>query len=669
MPGKFSFPITCLFFISLFPLSAQAQETEETPTILVTATKYETGIRSLSTSATVITAEEIRRKGHRNVVEVLRDQVGFDITQTGGPGGLSYPQLRGLVGKFMVVLIDGVRVNDPADPNGGAGTIFSHLTTEEIERIEVVRGSQSPLYGSNAAAGVINIITRTGHGTGELRASYEAGSLNSQRVNFGYGIEKQGFRFRFDQGITATDGVIDLETYRNYSAGVKLGYRKTRVFDWESLVRFTRMEQNFAEFNENFDGEFGGRFWAVQLPDPGQENVFDYTTVANRFRHSIKDGWQHELNVGLSVRDRRTVDPDNGLLGSMPAPYDGFTLDWATFYNKGQAVPVYDVPWGPANYSYKGTNYDIDYRHTFLLSGENASDILTAGFEYLYQDYEQRGTYGDLAENIYTASIYAHNQTLLLEEALSLNAGVRYDSHRETDASTTGMVGLAYDIRGAGLILRANLGSAFRAPSVFELFSPNGNLDLDPETSLSYEFGIEKYALEKKFRLGMSYWFSKADDLIAWVMTDPNLWLGHYMNFDRAESKGLEASIEARPHPGWRFGLNYTYTDSRKYDSANGRWSRNVQLPFNKLNLNLTWLFRKNSVSLDGYWVDSSRLRWNGVDRMDSYFKLDLTGRIRLYKHFTGTLRLLNLFDKDYYEAMGYKEAGFGAFAGIELAY
>ena len=664
MLKKFYRLIPTLCFTSLFPLNVLAQVPDETPTILVTATKHEARIQSLSTSATVITAEEIQSKGHQNVVEILRDIAGFDVVHTGGPGGLSYPQMRGMTGKFMVVLIDGMRVNDPADPNGGVGTLFSHLTTGDIERIEVVRGSQSPLYGSNAAAGVINIITRSGRGTGELKASYEAGSLKSQRINFGYGIQKKGFKFRFNQGITATDGVIDLEIYRNYTTSVKLGYREADKFDWETLVRFTRMEQNFAEFNENYDGEFGGAFWAVQLPDPYQENRFEYTTVANRFKHSIKDTWQQELNLGVSVRNRHSSDPDNGLLGTMTAPYDDFN----NFYNKGQAVPVYDTPWGPADYSYQGRNFDIDYRHTFLFSGGNVSDVLSAGLEYLYQDYDQKGYgLGELAESIYTASVYAHNQALFLEDALSLNAGFRYDSHQETDASTTGMVGPAYDIRRAGLILRANVGSAFRAPSVFELFSRHGNPDLDPETSLSYEFGIEKYTLDKKFRLGLSYWFTKADDLIVWATTSPDKMLGQYMNFDKAESKGIEAVMKLRPYRNWRFGFNYTYTDSRKLDKATHTWSRNVQLPFNKLNLNATWMNRRTSVSLDGYLVDGSRLRWNGVDRMDSYFKLDLTGRFPLNKQFTGTVRLLNLLDEDYFEGMGYREAGIGVYAGLEL--
>jgi len=208
-------PLRSTITIFLFPLFAFAQDVEDLGTIVVTATKSETSLRHVSTTTTVITREEILRKGHKTAVEALRDVVSFDINHSGGPGALSAPQLRGLTGRFIVVMIDGVRVNDPADPNGGAGTIFSHLTTEDIERIEVVRGPQSPLYGSNAAAGVINIITRSGTGDGEIKVSYEAGSLNSQRMNFGYNIKKKGFKFRADQWITATNGVIALEKYRN----------------------------------------------------------------------------------------------------------------------------------------------------------------------------------------------------------------------------------------------------------------------------------------------------------------------------------------------------------------------------------------------------------------------------------------------------------------------
>ncbi|MFC1614443.1 TonB-dependent receptor plug domain-containing protein [Gemmatimonadota bacterium] len=665
------FPILCFILSVALPATAQQPEPEETPTILVTATKNQASIHSLSTSATVITREDIQRKGHMNVAEALRDIVGFDIVHSGGPGSISYPQMRGTVGKFTVVLIDGVRVNDPADANGGVGSIFSHLTTADIERIEVVRGSQSPLYGSSAAAGVINIITRTGGKDSELRVSYEGGALNSNRTNFGYSLVRNGFKFRADQGITATDGIIHRETYRNYTTSVKVGYESTGKFDWETLVRFTRMKSNFAEFKENYDHDYGGEYWSAQLADPNQQNKFDYTIIGNRFRHQITNSWHHELNFGVNVRDRNTIDPNDGNLGTMTAPYDNFSLDWINFYNTGEPVPVPDTPYNPEgrDYSYTGINYDLDYRHTFMLSGDNVSDILTTGFEYLYQDYDQKGSYGVLSENIYTASVYAHNQVLFLEDALSLNTGIRFDSQDETDASTTGMFGMAYDVREAGLILRANLGSAFRAPSMFELYSTSGNLNLGPEKSLSYEFGVEKYTMQKKLRMSIGYWFTEIDDMINFVVTDPVMGKGNYLNYDKAKTKGLEAQVQVIPHRNWRIGLNYTYTDSRKKNGGEEHWSRNVQLPYNKLNLNLTYARKRASVSVDGYWVDDSRLRWNGIDRMGSYLKLDLAGRVPLHKSFTVTLRLLNLLDEDYFEGMGYKEAGIGAHAGVEMNY
>ena len=134
------------------------------------------------------------------------------------------------------------------------------------------------------------------------------------------------------------------------------------------------------------------------------------------------------------------------------------------------------------------------------------------------------------------------------------------------------------------------------------------------------------------------------------------------MDIDRAESDGVVLGLRLNPVPSWIFGVNYTYTNSRKYSAASSAWSRNVQLPYNKLNLNATWLIREASLSADGYWVDGTRLRWNGLDKMDSYFKLDLACRIPQNNNFTWTLRITNLLDEDYYEAMGYREAGFGAF-------
>ena len=658
-------PLRSIISIFLFPLFAFAQDVEDLGTIVVTATKSETALRHVSTTTTVITREEILRRGHKTAVEALRDVVSFDINHSGGPGALSAPQMRGLTGRFMVVMIDGVRVNDPSDANGGVGTIFSHLTTEDIERIEVVRGPQSPLYGSNAAAGVINIITRSGTGDGEIKASYEAGSLNSQQISLGYNIRKERFKFRADQGITATNGVIALEKYRNYTTSLKIGYQKENNFIWETLIRYTRMNRNFAEFQENYSG----KFWAVNIPDPNQKNEFDYTTVGNKLIHRIKDFWQHQFNFGISARERRTIDGSDGQLGTRIAVEDEFGWDGSPLYRKGDIVPVFDF--GPADYSYRGVNYDFDYRHTFTTSAEYVSDILTAGFEYLSQNYKQKGTYGDMDGDISIASVYIHNQALFLDEALSLNSGLRRDDHDQAGGSTTGLLGLACDIASAGLILRANMGNAFRAPSIFELYSSafGGNPDLKPEKSYTYEFGLEKYASNKMFTFMLATWHAEVDDAIVWAWTGPGSYEGKYMNIDRAQSDGVELGLRLNPGPNWIFGFNYTYTDSRKYSSASGTWSRNVQLPYNKFNLNATWLFRGASLSVDGYWVDDTRLRWNGLDKMESYFKLDLAGRIPQNKNFIWTFRATNLFNEDYYEGMAYREAGLCAFAGIELHY
>ncbi len=647
----------------LLPAILAAQESEQIGTVVVTATKHETSLSHVSTSATVITAEELQRRGHRTVDEALRAAVGFDIAQLGGPGGISYPQLRGLPGKFMVVMIDGVRMNDPADANGGVGTLFSHLTVEDIERIEIIRGPQSSLYGSNAAAGVINIITRRGQGDPALSFSYEGGSLNSHRLTGGQEFSAGGFAFRADQSLSYSEGNVALERFRGQTAGARAGYSLNGVLDWESTVRYTRAERNYADLRETYSGPL----WTAEVPDPNQRLEVDYLTVGNSLQHRLSDIWSHELKVGIGWRDRHNLDTDDGLLGEVTSPWDGFTLDWASFYDRGQAVPVLDDGDSRA-YGYTGTSYDFDYRHTLVLGGSSIGDILSTGFEYQLSDYGQWGKYGTLSRDLGTVSGYLHNQLLLLGEALSLNAGLRYDQHEQAQGAATGQLGAAWDIRPLGLIARANYGSAFRAPSAYELFNPDyGNTALDPETSLGYEFGLEKYTPGRTLRVAASLWHMELEDAIVWVLTDPNLFLGHYLNYDRAESDGIEALVELRPTADLILDLNYTYTDSRRFDVGQGLWSRQVQLPYNKWNLSLTWLHRGASFTLDSYLVDGNRLRWNGVDRMDSYFKLDFNTRVPVSRHALLTLRLENLTDEKYSEEVGYHEKGLAAYAGIVL--
>ena len=150
---------------------------------------------------------------------------------------------------------------------------------------------------------------------------------------------------------------------------------------------------------------------------------------------------------------------------------------------------------------------------------------------------------------------------------------------------------------------------------------------------------------------------------------DAASWQGTYANADGAESDGVEVGISAIPYPNWRFGLNYTYTDSHRFIAADNANTRMVQVPYNKFNLNATWLCKGASVSVDGYWVDGTRLRWNLTDKLDSYFKLDLTARVPITAKVELGLRVRNLFDEDYNESYGMKETGITAYGGLTLRY
>ena len=661
-PVRVSSFIAAAYLVSSFICSSLFAG-DDTPTVVVTATRHATEISNVSTHTTVIDSRELELRGHDNAAEALRDIAGFDISQTGGPGGISAPQIRGLTGKWILILIDGVRMNDPADANNAVGTILSHLNTDDIERIEIVRGPQSPLYGSSAAAGVINIITRKGRGDGSFRFGYEGGSLNSQRVSGSYGVNKNGFGFQATQSYTYAEGNVDLEYYRNHTTSIKGSYSNDKL-DWTSTVRYTAMQRNFGEFIENYSGDIYG----YEFADPNQTNDYGYMTIGNTVTHKINDFWSQTASFGVSWRDRRTTDPDDGVLGTFPAPGDGFTLDWMSFYDKGSPVPVLDNMYAAYSYGYKGINYDADYRQNLAWSGDNYSDILTAGATFLAQDYNQWGDYGALDKSLNTWSVYAHNQVLLADESLAINTGMRLDDQQETDANFSAMAGISNDIRSLGLLWRANVGSSFRAPSIYEVYEPQyGNPALEPETALSYEFGLEKYASDKSWKIGVNYFHNEIDHLIIWSMVDPATYSYKYINADKAESKGVEATIAVYPHENWSISANYTYTDSRVLNEVSDIWSRQVQVPYNKLNLNLTYSNGRGSVSLDSYLVDDSRLRWNKLDSMDSYTKVDITGRLNVNETMTGILKLRNIFDVDYYETWGQKETGAAVYGGLEL--
>ena len=591
--------------------------------VVVTATRTPTPAEEVGSSITVITGEEIEAKGQATVQEVLKGTPGLDVWATGGPGSQSSVSLRGAAPYHTLVLIDGLEVNDPTDPNRGFN--FANLTVGNIERIEILRGPQSPLYGSDAIGGVINIITKKGKGKPKFHLGSEGGSYGTWR-KFG-GLTMGDERMNLSLGLShiSTDG---------FSAADDDLPGNNEDDRWENTTASARMGYSISE---NAQFEFTGRFFKgrTQLDSGGgpYSDQEDYHVNEQRIFSRTKldlllcDGlWEQTLAYGYANQKR----------------------DYR------------DHPWGDSDYD--GEKHEISWQNN-LYFHENST--LTFGFEY---EREKMDDNQGIDKFIYTTSVFAQDQ-INLWDCYFLTLGVRWDDHEEFGSETTFRITQAFLLRDWGTKFKASYGTGFRAPSLYELYAPpfwGGNQNLDPEESKGFDIGIEQSLFDNRLTFGITYFYNDFDDLIDFTWTDG------YLNINDAKTRGIESFIKIDPLEGLSLSLNYTYTDT---EDDEGR--RLLRRPLHKIGFNTFYKFHDRSkLNLhilyvgekdDSYWDPTTFTSRRVVT--DDYVVVNLSGSFDLSEHLQLIGRIDNLFDEDYYECYGYGTAGFSAYGGLKITF
>jgi len=511
-PLRWVLPIALAGTIPSVP--ASAEDTSRVSPVVVTATRTaQTADESLS-SISVVTREDIERAQATSLPELLGRVQGVDFTQNGGRGKASSLFIRGTNSDQVIVLIDGVRVGSATLGT----TAFESLPIDNIERIEVVRGPRSSLYGADAIGGVIQIFTRQSDGP---RASVGFGSNEYGRVSAGYGSQGDRSGFSIDVSAEDTEGFDARENDCLFcadepdddgfeSANVSLRGRHELTADVElsgSLL--------IADTENEFDGSFQNSTEQQQ------------TVAAGTVDWTITSTWQSRLSVG-----RSTDESENFLDGNDASFFDTERTDirWQN-----------DVTMGDAQVLTLGVdvlNDEIDSSNDF--------------------DVEERETTGVFVQHQWTGPDWNTQASVRRE---SFDDGFdNPDTGDEFDDQTTGSIAAGYRIR-EDLRVFGSLGTAFRAPTFNELFFPGfGNPDLDPEESKTYELGLRGSA-------GVVNWEVTAyrtviDDLIAF-----NVATSAPENIDEATIKGIEVGIDAR-WPDWQVSANADFKDPE--DSAGG---------------------------------------------------------------------------------------------------
>lgn len=591
--------------------------------VVVTATRVEMTQSSVGSTVTVVDREQLAERQCVSVVQALREVPGLDVVQNGGSAGTASIFIRGAKSEQTLVLVDGVPLNDPAGL--GRGADVSQVPVENIERIEVLRGPQSTLYGADAIGGVINIITKKGSGPASGEVSAEAGSFNTfnekaeirggnDRYNYSAGASRQD-----SQGISSAserDGNTEKDGYGRTEASARLGWTPVEEFEANGLVRW-----NHARYD--YDGSVNG-----VMMDTDDRGEADTLLLYGEGKAKLMDGlWRPRLGGSWVSQSR----DDTSSMGN--STFDSLLqkLEWQN-----------DLYLGKAN-------------------------LVTAGFEYQQESaestYEAVG-YVDRFDRKTARHQSAYAQDIVTTGPLTTTVGGRLDSYDTFGTETTWRMAPVYDIVATGTRVRGSYGTGFKAPSLFQLYSIYGSKDLNPETSQGWDAGVEQDVMEGKLTVGATYFENQFKDMI-----DYDFVTSTYGNVSKAEARGVETFVVAKPVKDLSVRASYTYTDTQ--DKTSG--TELIRRPRNKAALDTTYAFTqkfRGTVGLVyvGERQDADFSTFQNIT-LDGYTLVNFYASYDVYKNVTLFGRLENLTDEKYEEVLGYGTPGRAGYGGVKVTF
>lgn len=505
--------------------SAQVPDTVTLNPVVVTATRLPVSVDAVAAAVTVITGRELEERGIRTVAEALRAVPGATVVQTGSFGGQTSLFLRGGESDYVKVLVDGVPWNQP----GGAFD-FADLTTDNVDRIEIVRGPTSVLYGSDAVTGVIQVFTRAGTGAARVTGAIRAGTYGS--AAYSAGLEGGGSRVGYSAMVSRfrSDGLYPYNnTYENTVVSGRVHVAPDHRSDASLAYRWGDNTYHFPT-----DG-------AGQPVDSNQFSADRGPSLALDVGRRLGAGFEvHGTGVLRETRLRFEDQPDS------PGEDGSFT---SRDYVRRASGGVQGI-W----------------------RGGGAGTVVTAGTEY--EDERQTGrsvftaSFGTFPDSIkvrrWNTGYYA--QALLSGPSpFSVTVGARLDDNSQFGTHGTFRAGASYRLDGATR-LRAIVGTGYKEPTFFENFargSVHGNPKLDPERSTSWEAAVERVWGDGRLRVALSYFDQRFRDLIEFTFTPAPPDTVNYFNVAGASARGIEASAEIRLARGVIATLAYTYLHTR----------------------------------------------------------------------------------------------------------
>ena len=598
---------------------AEQQLEGETEQVVISATRIETPIGDLGSTVTVITNEQMKREQKQLVVDALRQVPGVMVSRQGGLGALSTVFIRGAESDHTLVLVDGVKIHDTSAPGGGA--VLDHLTVDNIERIEVLRGPQSSLYGAEAIGGVINIVTKKGAGAPIFSLSVEAGSYQTAIERFSSSGGNDTFNYslslaRFDSdgfSSLAADTTGENDPYRNNSFGGRFGVDVSEQLGVDLYLRYIDSQ---IEFDDNFFG----------VHNTTQTNSEQWIVKVEPHLTLMDGSWRQKL--GVSVHDLKREN-----LGSLPSVFDS-------------------------------TNFAIDWQHDVIVDDVHT---LVFGVEY---EHETADFANVQSANTHSVGFYAQDQ-MTLGKRVFATVGARFDDHNDFGSEFTYRAACAYKHLETDTTVRGSVGTGFKAPSLEDLYDSTtfvNNPNLRAETSIGFDLGVEQSLFDDKVTAGATYFFNEIEDMIFY--DGATFQLG---NLGDAETNGVELFLAAVPIENVSTRLSYTYTDT-EVKQGQGTFGpqpsgRLLRRPLHNISFDLTvseLLQGKAEVGVSVQYV-GDRDDTGGV--ADAYTVVNLYGSYRISENVELFARVENVFDEQYQELAGYNTADASVFGGIRATY
>ena len=606
--------------------------------VIVSGSRTEASLADTGSAVSVITAQELEQRQIRNVSDALREVPGIAVSRLGPVGTVTQVRIRGAEANHTVVLIDGVKINDPFTSE----VHFAHLLSAQIDRIEILRGPQSVLYGSEAIGGVISIFTKRGAPGVQADTSVEGGSFSTVSGSAAVRGAMQTFNYALSASALNTDGTnvsrfgSEDDGYRNRTLYARAGWTPASTASLDASLRYRDSRSMFDPHDFGFP------------PGP------TFGLVIDGDRRSEGD------QLDAKLRGRLTTGPLEHQLGFARTQTEEDTFANGVFSN-----------------GFEGKRTRFDYQGTWRFGGLSTPQALTLAAEHERQQFESKGptpasAQNQTRDNDKTGLAAEYRVRLPSLTALTLSA--RRDNHELFEDATTYRVTAAQPL-GQRVKLRASYGTGIANPTFFELFgfipgSFDPNPGLKPEKSRGFDVGAD-FAIAAAGRLSVTYFDADLENEITGTF-DLNTFRSSVANLSgESKRRGLEVEAQYAPSAHLTVWVAYTYTDAKQPDGQSevrrprhvGSAAITYALPGASGAITLAVDHNGRQEDLDFRSFTSARVT------LRDYTLVRLAGQYAITRNMSLTARVENLLDQDYEEVFSYRPSARSFYAGVQARF